>query len=668
MGKVRFQDRKMSLIRHGLGLLCLILTSIPSIGQTVSEDWLKAEYMILLSGYVGWPDEDRIDTFRMGVFGSEAIYTQLSFKSESENFKEKPFQVSYYKRRDEVRPVHVLYIGEEKNNYLKKLRSKWKQEPMLFITDSSNAIEYNMINLLGMNLGGKPFEVNKSNIENAGLTISSKILAVGGSEEDLRAIYRASTRELEALKSEISGLNDELLRKQVELETSIQQLDQRTSEINALNAEIDRQTQQLGVLSGDIDVKQKDLADKLALLQSQEDRISKREEEIQNLNLEISAKEQEIRARSETQAEQQKNIREQRLLMNEQQAILDRQKVQIHWQKNALIFFIILSLLVLMMGFFIYRAYRIKIRANRILREKNRIIQDQNTAISHQKEEISAQRDQLQRVNYEIEKKNENITASIYYALTIQQAILPGEDEIRKYFDSFIIYYPKDIVSGDFYWFSHIPKKKSGEEISFIAVVDCTGHGVPGGFLSMIGARMLSAIINENREYETDNILEIMDQRLKQALNQQKSTNDDGMDISLCRIIKSHTDQEINPDIYLSFSGAHQHLFLVRGNQDVETIRGTRRTVGGKHFNPEPFTKKDFILETGDMVYLCSDGLADQHSPSRERYGSRRLVQFLNEHKDLPMEVQKQKLEEEMIVFMKTEKQRDDITILGIKL
>lgn len=464
----------------------MILASIPSFGQTLSEDWLKAEYMILLSGYVGWPNDDRIDTFRMGVFGSEAIYTQLSFKSESGNFKEKPFQVSYFKRRNEIRPVQILYIGEEKNNYLKKIRAKWKQEPMLFITDSSNAFEYTMINLLGMNLGGKPFEVNKSNIDAAGLSISSRILAVGGSEEDLRSIYRASTHELEILKSEISGLNDELLRKQVELETSIRELNQRMEEINSLNAEIGRQTRQLDTLSGDIDMKQKDLAGKLALLQAQEDRISKREAEIHALNSEISAKEKEIRIRSETMAEQQKNIREQKVLMNEQQAVLDEQSLQIHWQKNALIFFFILSLLVLMMGFFIYRAYRIKIRANRILREKNRIIQEQN----------------------------EHITASIYYALTIQQAMLPDDDEIRKYFDSFIIYYPKDIVSGDFYWFSHIPKKKSGEEISFIAVVDCTGHGVPGGFLSMIGARMLSAIINENKEYETDRILEIMDQRL----------------------------------------------------------------------------------------------------------------------------------------------------------
>ncbi|GAI87835.1 unnamed protein product [marine sediment metagenome] len=160
---------------------------------------------------------------------------------------------------------------------------------MLFITDSSNAVEYTMINLLGMNLGGKPFEINKSNIDDAGLTISSKILAVGGSEDDLRSIYRASERELEILKTDIAELNDELQKKQGELETSIQELRQRMEEINQLNAEIDKQTGQLELLAGDIDIKQKDLAEKTILLRAQEERVSIRENEINTLNSEILA-------------------------------------------------------------------------------------------------------------------------------------------------------------------------------------------------------------------------------------------------------------------------------------------------------------------------------------------------------------------------------------------
>jgi serine phosphatase RsbU (regulator of sigma subunit) len=606
----------------------------------VSGDWLKAEYIMLLSSYVDWENEELIDTFEIAVLESETIYTHLDFKSESQEFKDKPFRVRYYSRINKIKAAQILYIGREKNASLRKIWSRWKNQPMLMVTDSSSMIEYSMINLLNMNSRGKPFEINKSNIDASGLTISSKILAVGGSEDDLRMIYRESERDLEGLKSDIAGLNDELLLRQGELEKSLERLRQRTSEIKTLNEEIALQTGQLDGLSKDIDSKRDDLADKLLLLRRQENSIQLREEEVNTLNEEIKIKEKEIQDRSEIMALQQKNIREQQLLMNEQNAILDEQSVLIVWQKNALVFFILLSVLVLVMVLFIYRAYRIKKRASRIWREKNRIIQ----------------------------KQNETITAGIYYALTIQQSILPEEAEINRHFESFIIYYPKDIVSGDFYWFSHRGKKKSGQETSFIAVVDCTGHGVPGGFLSMIGARILSAIINENKVYETDRIVEIMDQRIKEALNQQKSENDDGMDITLCKIIKDPQGKEGRPEFYVSFTGARQSLFIVRNQQEVEVIKADRRTIGGKYFNPEPFSKNNLVLKEGDCLYLTTDGLIDQNSPSRDKFGSRRFIRILNEHRDKSMSSQKQKIEEEMIGFMKAEKQRDDITIIGIKL
>jgi len=272
VGKIRFQNRRLSLIRQGLYLLCLILASIPSSGQSLSEDWLKAEYTLLLSSYVSWENEALIDTFQIGVFGSEEIYTQLSFKSESMGFKDKPFNVIYFRRRDEIKLVQILYIGEEKNNSLRKLRIRWKETPVLFVTDSCKAAENTMINLLGMNLGGKPFKINKSNIEDAGLSISSKILAVGGSEDDLRSIYNASKRELENLKSDIEVLNVDLLQKKKELEKSMEALHMRMEEIDALNEEISKQTEDLDVLTDDIELKQKDLTEKLVLLRVQEGR------------------------------------------------------------------------------------------------------------------------------------------------------------------------------------------------------------------------------------------------------------------------------------------------------------------------------------------------------------------------------------------------------------
>ena len=235
-------------------------------------------------------------------------------------------------------------------------------------------------------------------------------------------------------------------------------------------------------------------------------------------------------------------------------------------------------------------------------------------------------------------------------------------------FESFVLFYPKDIVSGDFYWFSNLGRNRTGDETMFIAAIDCTGHGVPGAFLSMIGSRMLSAIVNESKVRETDTILELMDKRLRHALNQPKSENDDGMDICLCKIIRKDAQKQKGQPVYLSYSGAKRSLFLKREGRDVEIIKGDRRTTGGGHFNPIPFSKHELSLQKGDRIYLTTDGLMDQHSPSRIRFRAKRFVEFLNRYGYLPMNEQQTRLEEELHAYRSTENQTDDITVMGLKL
>lgn len=637
-------------------------------GQAVSMEWLKSEYTILLAGYITWPEEVNMDTFRIGILTAEDVYSQISLKSELQKLKEKPFRVFYFKNLRELDSVNILYVGERRNKSIRRVYKRMLNQPVLIVTDSCMQDEYTMINLLGMNLGGaKPFRINKRNLDRAGLTVSPKILYVGGSEDDLRDIYRELKLEGDEMRTELDTLTVSLLKKQEELAASERQLGERTAEINLLVHEIEKQTEELSTLSDSVDLKELDLLDKIRLLADQEDRIKQREEEISLLNSQIHEKENEIAERSRKIQEQLDEIVLQTQMMKEQQRILDNQKIQIERQKMVLWFFLILSSLILGLGFVIYRAYRIKKRANRILEEKNQVIQEQKSNILNQKEEIQAQRDQLQEVNKRIEKQNENITASIYYANTIQQAILPAISEIEKYFEGFVISMPKDIVSGDFYWFSRSGRKRSGERSYYFAVVDCTGHGVPGGFLSMIGSRMLDNIVNEQKINQTDEILELMDKRIRRALNQHKTDNDDGMDVCLCRITRQG-DDEGDRNLYLSFSGARRSLFLVRNGKDVEVIRGDRRTIGGKYFNPNPFSKNELVLQADDLIYLTTDGLMDQHSPDREKFGTKRFIDFLNNNSSLSMKQQQALLEEEMMRFMQYEKQRDDITIMGIKL
>jgi len=651
----------------GLSVLVLFLT-FSSYSQKVPEAWLKSEFILVLTSYISWPNVAELDTFRIGILGADKVYSMLGMKTDLDTLKNKPISVERYRRSRDVNPVQVLFVGDERQNVLKQVFRRFKDQPVLIITDSAENYDYTMLNLLSKGMAGKPFEVNKANIENAGLTLSNEILYVGGREEDLRLLAQESKRMRDELAGHLDSLREELEEKQEELAKTSLKLENRTAEISHLNQAVDHVTEQLSNLTDDMDLRQMDLEDKIRLLGSQEARIQQKEQEIIELNKDLSKIEKAISSQKRYRDEQDKKSAQRDLLIEEQEETLRGQSRLIEQQNLLLVFFLILSILILTMIFMIYRAYRVKKRANRILREKNSIIQDQNKAISNQKEEIEAQRDQLQYINRKIERQNDNIRASISYGLTIQQAILPDLNEIERVFESFVLFHPKDIVSGDFYWFSNLGRNRAGDETIFIAAIDCTGHGVPGAFLSMIGSRMLSAIVNESKVRETDTILELMDKRLRNALNQPKSENDDGMDICLCKIIRKHVPKQEDHPVYLSFSGAKRSLFLKRGVREVEIIKGDRRTTGGGHFNPNPFSKHELSLQKGDRVYLTTDGLMDQHSPMRKKFRTRRFVEFLNRYGNLPMDEQQTRLEEELHSYRSNENQTDDITVMGLKL
>ena len=561
-------------MNHRVKLFWLLVSgwflAVPSYSQILPDSYLKSEFLLVLSSHVTWPEEAALDTFRIGILGADKVFTALDMKAGLDSFKSKPVSVEHFRRTRDIGLIQVLFLGKERQASLKKVFKRFRGEPVLIITDSALNYDYTMLNLLSRSMAGKPFEINKANIDDAGLLLSHEIVRIGGREDDLRLMVQESDKLQEKLTGNLDSLQKVLSVRQAELEKTSRMLEQRTGEINKLNQAINEQTEQLRDLSEDVDLKQMDLEEKIRLLGSQESRIREREQEISDLNDSILKRVRMFSAQDRILSERIKKTMEQDLLILEQEDKIDSLRKLIDQKNLLLVFFIILSILILVLIFLMYRAYRVKKRANRILREKNSIIQDQNRAISSQKEEIETQRDQLQAVNREIERQNENIRASISYGLTIQQAILPDLKELERLFESFVLFHPKDIVSGDFYWFSNLGRNRSGDKTVFVAAIDCTGHGVPGAFLSMIGSRMLSAIVIESKVRETDTILELMDKRLRHALNQPKSENDDGMDICLCKIIMKDESKGKNQPVYLSFSGAKRSLFLLREGKEVE--------------------------------------------------------------------------------------------------
>lgn len=281
-----------------------------------------------------------------------------------------------------------------------------------------------------------------------------------------------------------------------------------------------------------------------------------------------------------------------------------------------------------------------------------------NEEITQQKNEIETQRDYLEEQRDEIAIANKEITASIVYAQRIQQAILPEKEFIASIFpEHFIFFKPRDIVSGDFYWFS----KKGG--LAFAIAADCTGHGVPGAFMSMLGVTFLNEIVNEKNIIQPNEILNHLRQRIIHTLQQTGKADEakDGMDMALCRINTR--------SLQMQYAGAYNPVYIVRNNQLTE-LKPDKIPVSihQQHTN-KPFTTQAFQLQAGDMVYLFSDGFPDQFGgPRGRKFLSKRLKQMLLKVSSLPASQQKEAIGQQLQQWQGDEFQVDDILLTGLKI
>ncbi len=308
----------------------------------------------------------------------------------------------------------------------------------------------------------------------------------------------------------------------------------------------------------------------------------------------------------------------------------------------------------------------VKERTAEILTQKEEIqtqadyLEEVNTELNQKNEEIKSIADNLKEANIKIKEKNKYITDSINYAKKIQTAVLPSDTEISKILsDFFIIYKPKDIVSGDFYSI-----KKRGDYI-IAAVADCTGHGVPGGFLAMMGTTVLNDVIQDIKITNPAAALEKMRETVKKSLHQNRymESRNEGIEIALCAIDTN--------DLSLEFAGANHPLFIVRqkDEQPEMTELSADNQPIGIHYKEKPFALKKFRLQEGDMIYMFSDGYFDQFGgPDRKKFLLKNLKNLLTEVSKDSVKIQKRKILNAFNSWKGKNKQVDDVLLLGIRV
>jgi len=372
------------------------------------------------------------------------------------------------------------------------------------------------------------------------------------------------------------------------------------------------------------------------------------------------------------------------------QTKLEKSEIQQKRQKIIIYFILAIFFTVVVFSFFLSKLYLQLKKSHALLNQqkkeielKNEELQAANEEIRKQKEEIETQRDIVTAQKEEIEIINKKLTDSIEYASNIQHAVLPEPsyalERLHELFDLFILFKPKDIVSGDFYWFTNI------DNIYVFAVADCTGHGVPGAFMSMLGISLLNEIVRKREVTTASQVLEELRKGVIHALHQKGKQGEqkDGMDIAFIAIDKEKNEMQ--------FAGANNPIYLVRKAQLEDYAEQTTTTNdnnastyqlikyrGDKmpvaiYERMQSFTNHIIEIKQGDIIYMSSDGIKDQFGGKHgKKFLAKQYENVLLAHAHLNMNEQKEALEQAIYQWQYCDsnyyEQTDDITVIGIKI
>jgi serine phosphatase RsbU (regulator of sigma subunit) len=511
---------------------------------------------------------------------------------------------------DKLEPAHVVFLNRVDGFQMEDVISKISGTNTLLISEGY-PFQSSMINFVVID-GEAQFEANEELMIQEGLYVNELFLAQAiKTREDWESLYEVTEDELELEKS--------ITEQQYLL------IEQQQDQIRDQELLITDNTRTLEKLRREIEVREFEIEQKTAVLEAQEG-------EIKSQNITIEAQIREVQQQREILTEQEQSIQAKEESISQKEEEIKRQDEKIVLQAEAIktqkiIILAAILALILVFGlvYFIWRNYRNKKRANILLQ---------------------AQRDQ-------IAYQKQHITDSIEYAKMIQAAILPSMELFSQNLEHFVVFKPRDIVSGDFYWAEEMDGKY------LIVTADCTGHGVPGAFMSMLGISLLNEIIISKEISRPDQVLNHLRAKIIEALRQKAgSIVKDGMDMTVCLFDRKTLE--------LQFSGANNPLYIVSEGQ-LTQIKGDKMPVA-IHEIMDPFSLHHLTLKRGDTFYTFSDGFADQFGgPLRKKFLTKNFKNLLLSVQNLSMIEQGNRLDEVFTDYRKEVEQIDDVVVIGVK-
>jgi len=605
---------------YAIFLIFITLSGNSLVAQDGFNNKTRAIYILDISKYVKFDESfnDRKEFIISVLDRDDKLYWELERLSETrKSIQQKPIKIRLCARRDQLESSSVVFVNSSDGYSIGHVLDMVEGKNTLLISEGF-PFRSSMINFIV--LDGKPsFEANTELMNKEGLHVSELFLAQAvKTMEDWETLYDDTEDELEMEKS----INEQ---QSALLDLQMDEIDRQEGLIKANSLILEE-------LRGEIEQRKREINIKSEVLEEQE-------VEIEGQKLTILTQVNDVLKHRETLAEQEKRIRdkemtiltrEEEIQKQDQRLGLQNEKIVLQAeaiQKQKIIILAAAIALVLVFGlvYFIWINYRNKKRANDLLR---------------------TQRDQ-------IAYQKKHITDSIAYAEKIQRAILPSLELFSDRIEHFVLFKPRDIVSGDFYWVEEV------EDRLVIIAADCTGHGVPGAFMSMLGVSLLNEIVINKKTTQPDEILNMLREKIIEALKQEKEgVLKDGMDMTVCVLdLQSST---------LLFSGANNPLYHIRDGELMQ-IRGDKMPVA-IHEIMDPFTLHEIKLKKGDTFYTFSDGYVDQFGgPAQKKFLAKNFRKLLLEIQGKVMIDQGIHLDQSFEAYRKDVEQIDDVVVIGVQ-